>query len=73
MELHVTQYGKKKSILIRLEVLSQRPKSLLIKIASDTLKNKKYFRAPILVLQLVTNSGLVPVPGRTNRYLEGPQ
>ena len=34
---------------------------------------KKYFRAPFLVLQLVTNRGLVPVPGRTNQYLEGPQ
>ena len=24
---------------------------------------KKYFRAPFLVLQVVTNRGLVPVPG----------
>ena len=31
-----------------------------------TLRKKKYFRAPFLVLQLVTNRGLVPVSGRTN-------
>ena len=36
-------------------------------------KNNKYFRAPFLVLQLVSNGGLVSVPGRTNQYLEGPQ
>ena len=28
-------------------------------------KKKKYFQAPFLVLQLVTNRGLVSVPGRT--------
>ena len=31
-----------------------------------------YFQAPVSVLQLVTNRGLMPAPGRTNRYLEGP-
>ena len=33
-------------------------------------KNKKYFQAPFLVLQLVTNRGHVSVPGRTRQYLE---
>ena len=28
-------------------------------------KKKKYFRAPFLVLQVVTNRGLYSVPGRT--------
>ena len=32
-----------------------------------TSKKKKYFRVPFLVLQLVTNKGLVPVLGRTNQ------
>ena len=32
-------------------------------------KNKKYFQAPLMVLQLVTNRGLE----RFNQYLEGPQ
>ena len=36
-------------------------------------KNTKYFQAPFLVLQLVTNRGLVSVPGWTNQYLDGPQ
>ena len=30
-----------------------------------TLRKKKYFRAPFLVLQVVTNRGLYSVPGRT--------
>ena len=33
---------------------------------------KKYFQAPFLVLQLVTNRGLYLVPGRTKWYLEAP-
>ena len=33
---------------------------------------KKYFQAPYLVLQIVTNRGLYSVPGRTKWYLEGP-
>ena len=33
-------------------------------------KKKTYFQAPFLVLQLVTYKGLVPVPGRTNQYME---
>ena len=36
-------------------------------------KNKKYFQAPFLVLQIVINRGLVSVPGRTNKYLERPK
>ena len=36
-----------------------------------TLKNKKYFQAPFLVLQLVTNRGLVPVPERTTIGISG--
>ena len=36
-------------------------------------KNKKFYQEPFLVLQLVTNRGLVSVTGRTNQYLEGPQ
>ena len=36
-------------------------------------KNKRCFQAPFLVLQFVTNRGLVSVPGRTNQYLEEPQ
>ena len=35
-------------------------------------KNKKYFQEPFLVLQFITNRGLVSVPGRTKQYLEGP-
>ena len=35
-------------------------------------KKKMYFQAPFLVLQLVTNRGLVTVPKRTNQYLEAP-
>ena len=45
-------------------------------LASDDLPhpmNKKYFQKPFLVLQLVTNRGLMSVPGRTNQYLEEPQ
>ena len=34
---------------------------------------QKYFQAALLVLQLITNRGLVSVPGRTNQSLEGPQ
>ena len=34
--------------------------------------SKKYFQAPILVLQLVTNRGLYLVRGRTKLYLEAP-
>ena len=36
-------------------------------------KNKRYFQVPVFVFQLVTNMGLVSVPGRTNQYLEGLQ
>ena len=39
----------------------------------DTLPEKKYFQAPFLVLQLVTNRGLMSVLGRTKWYLVGPQ
>ena len=35
-------------------------------------KNKKYFQGPFLVLQLVTNRGLVSVSGRTDQCLEEP-
>ena len=35
-------------------------------------KKKKYFQTTFLVLQLVTNKGLVSVLGRTNLYFEGP-
>ena len=35
-------------------------------------KYKKYFQAPLLVLQLVTNRGLMSVPGWTNQHQEGP-
>ena len=31
--------------------------------------NKEYFRAPVLVLQLVTNRKLLSVPGWTNLYI----
>ena len=35
-------------------------------------KNKKYFQAPFLVLQLVANMGFASVPGKTYQYLEAP-
>ena len=34
-------------------------------------KDKKYLQAPFLVLQLVTNSVLVSVPGGTNQSQQG--
>ena len=37
-------------------------------------KTKKYFQAPLLVLQLVTNRGIsVSISRRTSQYLEEPQ
>ena len=36
-------------------------------------ESKKYFHIPFLVLQLVTNRGLMSVHGRTNQCLEGLQ
>ena len=41
--------------------------------AGGTPHEEKYFQAPFLVLQLVTNRVPVPVSGRTNQYLERPQ
>ena len=35
------------------------------KCPAPTLQEKKYFRAPFLVLHVVTNRGLYSVPGRT--------
>ena len=35
------------------------------------LQEQKVPQVPVLVLQLI--GGLMPVPGRTNQYLEGPQ
>ena len=36
-------------------------------------ENQKYFQAPVMVLQLVTNRGLYSVPGRTMIGPDGPQ
>ena len=36
-------------------------------------KNRSYFQVPFLVLQLVTNRGLISLHEMTNQYLEGPQ
>ena len=38
-----------------------------------TLRTKSTSKHLFLVLQLVTNSGFISVPGRTNRYLEVPK
>ena len=59
------RYGKKKSLDVpRNKVHLRKKKRKKVK-CDATLWEKKYFRAPFLVLQVVTNSGLYSVPGRT--------
>ena len=46
-------------LVLKFLATSQRDRTLMHS------KKKKYFRAPFLVLQVVTNRGLYSVPGRT--------